>query len=286
MSAAARTAAYSGLALALKEALAGWQQGVPMAADERGRVYTLVPHAVSMVGHFRTDVVAHPGGEEAPSAVAQAARAVAQAGGRAASVLRRVQCRFPEAVALCKRVLAIDRALHGGDQAVHAQVADSLNHLANACMSAGDLSAARQHCEGSLAMNSKLHGGGGMAHQSTATSLHIVAMLCRLTGDLTAARGRFEAALAMRRKLFGTVHENDASSLRGLATVCLDEGGLVDSLNMFQQVFGGATPVRAEIASSLQNLGEVSYKEGKLDQALEWFEKCLGRNAWCTGEGA
>ena len=64
MSAAARTAAYSGLALALKEALARWQRGVPMAADERGRVYSLVPHAVSMVGHFRPDVDAHPGGEE------------------------------------------------------------------------------------------------------------------------------------------------------------------------------------------------------------------------------
>ncbi len=273
MNLAVRNAAYSGLALALAEVLARWKRNVPMAADERERVYAVVPHVVSMVGHFRPDVDTHPGGKEA-------ARAVGLAGHRAANVLQWAQCRFPETVALRERVLAIYRALHGGDQAVHADVSASLNNLASACRWAGNFSAARQHYEGSLAMKSKLHGNSGKAHQSTATSLNNLAELCRSTGDLTSARRYFEAALAMRRQLFGTVHAKVADSLHGLASVCMDAAGARENytvaLEMYYQVFGGANAVRAEIAGCLHNLGRVCYKEGKLDQAREWFEKSLG----------
>jgi tetratricopeptide (TPR) repeat protein len=130
--------------------------------------------------------------------------------------------------------------VHGGEDAVHADIAASMHALGNVCDSEGKYAEARKWYEESLAMKREVHGGEDAVHADIAASMHALGNVCEREGKYAEARKWYEESLAM-----------------------------------YREVHGGEDAVHADIAASMHALGNVCHSDGKYAEARKWHEESL-----------
>ena len=107
-----------------------------------------------------------------------------------------------------------------------AEVALSLNRLALAIESKGDIATAEPMIRKALATLQAVH---GEEHEVVATVLNNLGELLLLKGDLDGAEQAHRKELAIRRKLFGNENAAVAESLNDLGVVLGTKGNLARS---------------------------------------------------------
>ena len=280
---------------AVSKVLCGVLESRPhiLSAGQRKALFDLVPHVESVM-----ERVSREGGGGGGSV--QATQFAARAGNAAAQLLKDVGCRYVQARQYHERSLAMLHEVHGGgDDAVHADIAKTLNNLGEVCRAQGDYAGARQYHEQSLAMKREVHGGGDDAvHADIATSLNNLGGVCEAQGDYAGARQYLEQALAMLHEVHGggddAVHADIAKTLNNLGEVCRAQGDYAgarqyheQSLAMKREVHGGGDDaVHADIATSLNNLGGVCEAQGDYAGARQYYEQALAMYRQVHGSDA
>jgi tetratricopeptide (TPR) repeat protein len=99
--------------------------------------------------------------------------------------------------------LAMRREVHGGEDAVHADIAASMHAIGNVFDREGKYAEARGWYEGSLAMRREVYGGEDAVHADIASSMHQIGNVFGSEGKYAEARGWLERSLAMEREVHG-----------------------------------------------------------------------------------
>jgi hypothetical protein len=253
----ARRAANWGVGGALVGRLGKWDGGMPY--EERVRLFGMLPHARSVVGHFGG------GGVGLGREVVERVVCVAYWTG---NVLNDGLSDFENARGFFEESLAMQRKVYG-EEAAQPDIAVLLNALGNVCLSKCEYEKARGYYEESLATRRKLYGEEA-AQPDIAASLNALGNVCIDKGEYEKARGYYEESLAMRRKVHGEEAANPdiATSLHALGIVCLRKGEYEKARGYYEESLAMRRKVHGEeaanpnIAMSLNALGDVFYRRG------------------------
>jgi tetratricopeptide (TPR) repeat protein len=202
----ARRAANWGVGGALVGRLGKWEDGMPY--EERVRLFGMLPHAKSMVGHFGG------GGVGLGGKVVKRVACVAFLTGK---VLDDGLSDFENARGYYEESLAMMRKVYGGE-AANPDIATSLHALGSVCYGKGEYEKARGYYEESLAMERKVHGGEA-ANPGIAGSLNSLGNVCYREDDLVDAVRYLKQAWAMQVKTTSEAHPDAQTMLDNLQGV-------------------------------------------------------------------
>lgn len=191
--------------------------------------------------------------------------------------------RFDAAEDLLREALATRRQVHTGED--DADVAKSMNDLANLLRRMAEYPEAEALYREALAMRRRLYGA---EHPEVATILNNLGAVRDRQSDYDQAEDYYRQALALRRQVFGTRHEDVAESQNALANVLrrmgrYDEAELLylASLDVRRQLFGAEHPI---VAESLNDLAFLYYTMGDNQRAEPLFEKALALRRAALGD--
>ncbi len=166
---------------------------------------------------------------------------------------------YDEATPLAEEALATRRQIFGEE---HAEVAESLDDLAELARRQGDFQRAETLGRQALAMRRRLLGD---EHLDLATSLSTLALVHAGQGDYEAAEPLHHQALEIRRHLLGDEHPDVARSLHNLAVMHARNGSYEDAealylqaLAMRRRLWGNKHP---EVAATLGSLAAIHYRK-------------------------
>jgi tetratricopeptide (TPR) repeat protein len=116
---------------------------------------------------------------------------------------------YATAKPMYERSLAMRKQVHGGEDAVHADIASSMHAIGCVFDSEGKYAEAREWHERSLAMEKQVHGGEDAVHAAIASSMHAIGNVCYSEGDLTTSKQYFERAHAMSLEVLPSNHPDN-----------------------------------------------------------------------------
>lgn len=187
---------------------------------------------------------------------------------------------YAEAKALLEDASRLYRRVHDGD---HPDIAATLNNLAVAHYSTGDLPAAERLYRSSIDMRLRLGLG-----EDTLKPMNNLAAILMQRGDLDGAEGIYRRSLERRRETLGPRHPNVAVSLRSLAMVRLAKGDLdgaepllQESLDLRLEAYGPQSP---KVAMVLLALGRLEHARGRLEDAEVLYADALRIRRSALGE--
>ncbi|AUI68942.1 CHAT domain-containing tetratricopeptide repeat protein [Beggiatoa leptomitoformis] len=170
-------------------------------------------------------------------------------------------------------LLNAQESLYGQE---HADIASTLNMLAEAYRLAGHYAAAEPLHQRALAIREKLLGDETL---ETTTSMNNLALLYYNQGNYVKARPLYEKALSIRQKMFGNTHDYVALSAENLAILYRDMNEFSLAKPLYQLVLSiqetnlGAE--HANVANTANELAELYRKTGEFSQARPLYEKAL-----------
>ncbi len=192
------------------------------------------------------------------------------------------QGRDAHSVPLREAVLA-HRAGVLGDS--HPDTLTSRNHLANACLAAGNLTRATALYETTLTRRRHVLGD---AHPDTLRSQSNLADAYWTAGDLTRAIPLHEATLTRSEQVLGNTHPDTLRSRDHLAGAYESAGDLTRAIHLFeialaqrQKVLGDTHP---DTLDSRINLAEAYQFAGDLSRATTLFETAMAERARILGD--
>jgi CHAT domain-containing protein/Tfp pilus assembly protein PilF len=227
---------------------------------------------------------------------------------RAETQRLRQQGKLAEAVAAVEKALAIERAVLGK---THADVADSLELLADLHQEREDLAAARKVRQEVLALRRQLHGDSHWRVTDARLALADVERLARLDpaqrrrlgeADRLYAQavvfrdqGKFREAIASMQQLLeickqvlGEQHLEYAACLNNLATLYRSQGDYARAETSFRQALVITKQVVGEqhpdYARSLNNLAALAYSQGDFARAEPLYRQALAIKKQALGE--
>ncbi len=172
-----------------------------------------------------------------------------------------------------RKAVVICRKVPGGG---HAELADSLDHLATALFFQGELVEAEATELEALAIYRRLRGD---QHADVANSLDVLAAILWSGGQVVEAVTIEREVLDTYKKLVGNEDLLVARSLDNLAAMISSVGNLVeaetlarDGLEMRRRLLGNSCP---EVATSLNLLAGIFTEEGKLGEAEKTYREAL-----------
>ncbi|MDH5649993.1 MAG: tetratricopeptide repeat protein [Gammaproteobacteria bacterium] len=198
------------------------------------------------------------------------------------------QGKYPEAVRIGKKVLAIYEKSLGPE---YPSTATSANNLAYLYQKMGDYARAKLLYQRVLSTRENFL---GPKHPDTATSLNNLASLYYSMGRYDDAEPLFKRALAIWEKALGPDHPDTAQSLNNVALLYANIGRYDDaeplhkrSLAIREKALGPDHPDTAQslnnLASLYSDIGRYADAELLYKRSLAINEKSLGRNHPSTG---
>jgi len=188
--------------------------------------------------------------------------------------------RYEQAEPLLRSALEIRTRAHGEE---HAEVAESLNHLAALLNEKADYAGAEPLYRRSLVIRRKLLGPENL---DVATSVDDLGVMLSAKGDYPASEAALREALDLRRKLLGAAHPDLATSLNNVAAVLIYTGRsdqaeplLREAVAMLQSVRGDDHPDLADFVNNLANVvQDRDYEEAEslFREALRLSRHVLG----------
>lgn len=167
----------------------------------------------------------------------------------------------------------------------HAEIADSLAHLAFLSFERSDFEAAEALGHEALEMRRELF---GEAHPDVASSLHDLGELYRVQGRPDEAEALYREALAIRRARLGPFHRDVAESLAELGLLKTETGEaaaaeklLREALAIWRAELG---PAHHKLAMGLDYLAYALGAQGKNEAAESLFEDALAMQTELLGE--
>ncbi len=155
------------------------------------------------------------------------------------------------------------------------EVALSLNHLALAIESKGDLETAEPMFRKSLAIIQAIH---GEEHEYAAMVLNNLGELLLLKGDLTGAEQAHRKELAIRRKIFGNESVAVAESLNDLGVVLGTKGNFKEAEQLQREALRIIRKIRGsdhlEVASALSAIAAL-ISERDPNEAKKMFNESI-----------
>lgn len=136
---------------------------------------------------------------------------------------------YQHALTLLQQSLQTRRSLFGNE---HAQVAESLMHLASVQRALGQGDAAEASLREALTIRRNLN---GKDHQSVAETLTQLSLLMSERRDYAAAEPLARDALTILRKAFGVEHAEVAKGLRNLAQITFQKNDVQGSQTLFRE---------------------------------------------------
>jgi serine/threonine-protein kinase len=189
---------------------------------------------------------------------------------------------FESAKPLLEEALELRRELYGRE---HAEVAASLNSLADLRMELGQYAAAEHLFREALEVRRRLFGTESV---EVAESLNDLGKALQHQGDLDAAEIRYREALEMRRSFLGRKHVEVAETLNNLAGVVWQRGDSAaaerfhrEALAIRENLLGKD---HVEVSESLNNLAVVLNDRGAFAEARAKFERALALRRRHLGE--
>ncbi|NOT63703.1 MAG: serine/threonine protein kinase [Acidobacteria bacterium] len=188
---------------------------------------------------------------------------------------------YDRAQALMEESLTLRRQTLGAE---HADVAESLHHLAALAFERGDYATAETQFRAALAMRRKLLGA---QHLDVADSMTNLGQALLARGKFAEAEPLIRDALKLRRQQLAPEHKDIAASLHALGRVLSEQGKFAEAAEMYRQtlaihrqVYGGEHPLVAgslsNVAVMLQELGDYQGAEPLFREALAMRRKLLG----------
>ena len=180
---------------------------------------------------------------------------------------------------LLEEALKLRRQTLGNE---HADVATSLDHLAEVARLKDDFARSESLFRESLAMRRKLLGAESL---EVADSLNNLALSLQNTNRYDEAEQLLRESLAMRRKLLGQEHQDVATGLNNLGLTLYARGRtdeaeqmFRESLEMRRKLLG---PDHHQVAWSMSNLASRLHRKGQLDEAERLHREALAiRRQW------
>jgi serine/threonine-protein kinase len=156
-----------------------------------------------------------------------------------------------------------------------AEVALSLNHLALALESKGDLASAEPMIRKSLATLQTVH---GKEHKDVAYVLNNLGEILLLKGDLNGAEQAHRQELEIRRKLFGNESAEVAESLNDLGVVLGTKGNIEEAEKFQREALRIIRKIRGndhlEVASALSSIGSLVAQRNP-NEAKKMFQESI-----------
>lgn len=181
--------------------------------------------------------------------------------------------KYEEAHPLAERALAIREKVLGTE---HAQVANSLNNLANLYSDKGQLDKSERLYQRALAIREQVL---GPEHPSVAQSLNNLAILCRNKGDYAKAKLLLRRALDIREKTLTAQHPDVARTLNSLAVLYYQKGDYDQAEPLFQRTLAiweqTLGPDHPDVALPLNNLAMLHHVRGDYDKAEPFYQRAL-----------
>jgi CHAT domain-containing protein/Tfp pilus assembly protein PilF len=189
--------------------------------------------------------------------------------------------RFPEAISLAERALAIREKTLGPE---HPDTVTNVNNLAVLYQSMGVYAKAEPLLQRALATSEKQLGPD---HPDTAAQLNNLATLYYSIGAYVKAESLFQRALAIREKALGPDDPDTAVSINNLATLYLSMGANTKAAQLYERALAimekALGPEDRLIATALNNLASVYSSMGAYakaeplnERAVAIMEKTLG----------
>jgi serine/threonine-protein kinase len=197
---------------------------------------------------------------------------------------------YPVADSLVRRVLALNRAIHGER---HPEVATDLATLGEIEVVLGKYADAEQSYRQALEIT---RGWYGEDHPETAANLTRLGRALQYQGKLPEANAALEQALAINERVFGPVHPQTAEALNELGNAAwqadqfdLAEGRYRRVLAIYRQVFGERHQfvgvAMANVASVLSEKRDYRTAEDLYRRAIVIYEATLSPDHVNTGIG-
>ena len=191
--------------------------------------------------------------------------------------------RFDDAEWLLREALATRRELSSGRD--DADLAGSMNDLANLLRRKADYAEAEELYRDALAMRQRIYGD---EHPEVATILNNLGTVRDRQSDYDGAESCYRQALSIRKKALGNRHENIAESQNALANVLrrmgeYEEAEVLykDSLALRRELYGGRHP---DVAESLNNLAFLYYTTGDYQRAEPLYRESLALRRTVLGD--
>lgn len=180
------------------------------------------------------------------------------------------------------RALELRRSVHKGD---HSEIADSLNHLAEARFARSDYEGAEAMVKEALAMRRRLFGEN---HEVIAESIKDLGSIAMQHAEFDRAESLMREALEMQRANLPPDDPAIATSYSSLALLLREQGrfdeaeGLLrDALKIHRARLGEMHP---DVAADLNNLALVLRDKDDLEQAEQLYRQALATNRRIYGE--
>ena len=184
-----------------------------------------------------------------------------------------VEGRYPEAIPLAQRALAITEEATGSE---HPDTARSLNNLAALYVATGAYAKAEPLYQRALRIHETIDPKG----LKTATSLNNLATLYLATGAYAKAEPLLKRALEIVKTDPGPEHPHTATSLNNLAALYVATGTYAKAEPLFQRALAicekALGPDHPDTATSLNNLAELYRITGAYEKAEGPYQRALG----------
>jgi serine/threonine protein kinase/tetratricopeptide (TPR) repeat protein len=182
---------------------------------------------------------------------------------------------------LLEEALKLRRQTLGAE---HADVADSLHHLARLAHQKGDFAGSETLFREALALRRKLL---GTEHTDVADTMNGLGVLLLDRGNLGEADPLLREALALRRRKLGQEHKDVAESFNGLGRLLSKQGKFAEAAEMYGQalalyrkLFGEEHPY---VAANLNTRAAMLHELGDYDGAEPLFREALALNRKLLG---
>jgi serine/threonine-protein kinase len=188
---------------------------------------------------------------------------------------------YDRAQSLLEDALKLRRQTLGAE---HADVAESLHHLATLAFGKGDYTGSETQYREALALRRKLLGTN---HPDMAESMVGLGRSLLERGNYTEAEPLLREALALRRQRLGPEHKDVAESLNGLGRLLSKQGKFAEAADLYQQalaihrkLYGAEHPL---VAGSLNSLAAMLHELGDYNGAEPLFREALALNRKLLG---
>ncbi len=180
---------------------------------------------------------------------------------------------YGESARLVGKAVETRRMIHGEN---HADLAESLNLLAEVRLAQGDDEEAEELANEAWDIRRRLFGN---QHPAVADTMETLANVRISMGDYETAEKLQREVLAMRRLLFDAQHPDIAVGLDNLAWIHFSRDEFYEAESLFREaldmrldLFG---PEHRHVATSLSNLGQCLEMKGDLKEAGEHYQEAL-----------
>ena len=181
--------------------------------------------------------------------------------------------KYPEAIEIAKRVLAIRERALGPE---HADVRTALNNLAELYRLQGRYAEAEPLYRRSLAIREKTL---GPEHADVGTALNNLALLYSNQGRYAEAEPLYRRSLAIREKALGPEHLHVGFSLHNMAELYRLQGRYAEAEPLYRRSLAirekALGPEHPDVAATLNNLAGLYQTQGRYAEAEALYRRSL-----------